>query len=376
MLIVHGTLQEELDRLRKQAAARRASHAAEVSLAFAQATAQPQQPTGYGNTAAPAEYQPEAPPQNNEELLRTLKVSWDKHDSSVTYTTDDLRHIMSKHGRVEDVVLLESKKRKKGSALIVMEDLESARAVSEAVNGSLSNPLLAVPLAKAAAPSGPHSNGQAQAELQSSPEAYAPAEPQQEHQAPPAFPPGQPDTTPTPPSSPVKVRNPFGGSAAVDQSGFMQPSAQPRAPAFGAAGPALNASGSGYGASAAAGRPLFAAGATMSSIAAGHFPAGPFGFDSGSYSSFPSVQNGAAAQPGGFGHAHFGPSVQAGVKRQDSAGCYAAILHITRLVGVIRHSIHCVVVCRAFEDATLLKLKQAADRAREIQQSRTGDAEQ
>lgn len=311
VLIVHGMLQEELDRLRKQAAERRASHAAEVSLAFAQATAQPQQPTGYGYTAAPAEYQPEAPPQSNEELLRTLKVSWDKQNASLTYTTDDLRQIMSKHGPVEDVVLLESKKRKKGSALIVMQDLASARAASEAVNGSLSNPLLAVPLAKAAAPSGAHSNGQA--EQQPSPEAYAPAEPQQQHQAPPAFPLG-PNTTPTPPSSPVKVRNPFGGSAAVDQSGFMQPSAQPPAPAFGAAGPALNADGSGYGASAPAARPLFAAGANMSGNA-GHFPAGPFGFSSGSYSSFPSAQNGAAGQPGGFGHAHFGPSVQAGVKR-------------------------------------------------------------
>ena len=326
-LNVHGILQEELDRLRKQAAERRASHAAEVSLAFAQATAQPQQPTGYCNTAAPAEYQPEAPPQNNKELLRTLKVSWDKQTSS--YTTDELRQIMSKHGPVEDVVLRESKSRKKGSALIVMQDLESARAASEAVNGSLSNPLLAVPLAKAAAPSGANSNGQAQAEQQSSPEAYAPAEPQQQHQAPPAFPLGQPDTTPTPPSSPVKVRNPFGGSAAVDQSGFIQPSA---APAFGAAGAALNASWSGYGASAPAARPLFAAGANMSSNAAGHFPAGPFGFGSGSYSSFPSAQNGAAAQPAGFGHAHFGPSVQAGVKRQDSAICYAAIHQLTCLV--------------------------------------------
>ena len=324
-----GILQEELDRLRKQAAERRASHAAEVSLAFAQATAQPQQPTGYCNTAAPAEYQPEAPPQNNEELLRTLKVSWDKQDS--IYTTDELRQIMSKHGPVEDVVLRESKSRKKGSALIVMQDLQSARAASEAVNGSLSNPLLAVPLAKAAASSGANSNGQAQAEQQSSPEAYAPAEPQQQHHAPSAFPLGQPDTTPTPPSSPVKVRNPFGGSAAVDHSGFMQPSAQPQAPAFGAAGPASNANGFGFGAGAPAARPLFAAGASMSSNAAGHFPAGPFGFGSGSYSSFPSAQNGAAAQPGGFGHAHFGPSVQAGVKRQDFAVCSAVIHQLTCL---------------------------------------------
>ena len=37
---------------------------------------------------------------------------------------------------------------------------------------------------------------------------------------------------------------------------------------------------------------------------------------------------------------------------------------------------HACHVCRAFEDATLLKLKEAADRARGIQQLRTEDAEQ
>lgn len=284
----------------------------EVSLAFAQATAQLQQSTAFNNTAAPAEYQPEAPPQITEELLRTLKVSWDKQNPSLTYTTDELRQIMSKHGPVEDVVLLESKKRKKGSALVVMQDLISARAASEAVNGSLSNPLLVVPLAKAAAPSGANSSDP-QSEQQSSPEAYAPAEPQQQPEAPPAFPLGQPATTPTPPSSPVKIRNPFGGGTAVDQSGFVQ--AQPCMPAFGAAGPAPIADWSGYGASAPAARPLFAAGANVSSNTAGQFPAGPFGFNSSSYSSFPGAQNGAAAQPPGFGQAHFGPSVQAGVKR-------------------------------------------------------------
>ena len=316
MLTVLGLLQEELDRLRRQAAERRAHHAVEVSLAFAQATAQPQQSTAYNNTAAPAEYQPEAPPQINEELLRTLKVSWDKQNPSLTYSMNELRQIMSKHGPVEDVVLLESKKRKKGSALIVMQDLISARAASEAVNGNLSNPLLVVPLAKAAAPANANTSGP-QPDQQSSPEAYAPAEPQQQPQAPPGFPLGQPATTPTPPSSPVKVRNPFGGSTAVDQSGLAQ--AQPRMPAFGAVSPASVADRSGYGASAPAAKPLFAAGANVSSNAAGHFPAGPFGFNSSSYSSFPGAQNGAAAQAPGFGQAHLGPSVQAGVKRQDSA---------------------------------------------------------
>lgn len=171
-------LKEELDSLRRQAA-ERASHAAEVSLAFAQATAQPPQSTDHHNPAAPAEYQPEAPPYMTEELLRTLKVSWDKQNSA-TYSTDDLRQIMSKHGPVEDVILQDSKKRKKGSALIVMQDLQSARAAGEAVNGSLSNPLLVVPFAKAAARSGADSSAPPQAEQAPSPEAYMPAEPAQQ----------------------------------------------------------------------------------------------------------------------------------------------------------------------------------------------------
>ena len=35
-----------------------------------------------------------------------------------------------------------------------------------------------------------------------------------------------------------------------------------------------------------------------------------------------------------------------------------------------------ILFCRAFEDATLLKLRQAADRARAIQQLQTEDADQ
>ncbi|KAL3141187.1 hypothetical protein ABBQ38_003528 [Trebouxia sp. C0009 RCD-2024] len=57
-----------------------------------------------------------------------------------------------------------------------------------------------------------------------------------------------------------------------------------------------------------AAKPLFAAGASIS--AAGPVPAGPFGFNSGSYSSFPGAQNGSAGQLPG----QIGPSVQAGVK--------------------------------------------------------------
>ncbi len=296
-------MQEELDRLRKQAAERRATHAADVSLAFAQASAQPQQQQQATVDASAAEYQPAAPPQITEELLRTLKVTWDKQNSSGNYSVDELRQIMSKHGPVEDVVLMESKKKKKGSALVVMETLESARAAVEAANGSLTNPLLVVPLAKAAAPSAADSNGP-QSQSRASPESYAPAQPQQEQQQQPSFPLTKPATTPTPPSSPVKaatLRNPFGGSYATDQTGSDTAADLMQMPAF---------------PSAAAPKPLFAAAATMSGGAASHFPAGPFGFSSGSYSSFPGAASsaGSQSQPG-YGQNPFAHSVQAGLKR-------------------------------------------------------------
>lgn len=304
--------QGELDRLRKQEAERRANHAAEVSLAFAQATAQSQQPTAFHNAAAPAEYQTEAPPQMTEELLRTVKVSWDRPITGVGYTVDQLRNIISVHGPVEDVIMKEFKRKKKGSALVVMQTLDAARAASEAVSGSLNNPLLVVPFAKAAAPAmGAHGRA-SQPEQRSSPEAYAPAQPLQQHQSQPAFPLNKPATTPTPPSSPVKIRNPFGDSPAVDQSAPAQDTVQTRMPAFGAT---FRASGPAFGAGAPSARPLFAAGASRDSSAAGQVPAGPFGFSSGSYSSFPGAQGGPAAQPQGFGQPNLGASVQAGVKR-------------------------------------------------------------
>ena len=299
-------MQEELDRLRKKELERRANHAAEVSLAFAQATAQPQQQQQQQADAfaSAAEYQPAAPPQITEELLRTLKVTWDKQGSS--YSVNELKEIMGRHGPIEDIVLTESKKKRKGSALVVMQTLDSARAAAEAVNGSLANPLLVVPLAKAAVPSTAETKG-AQAQSRASPESYAPA--QQPPQPTPTFPLNHSATPPTPPSSPMKsvhVRNPFGTSFATDQTAAATSS---QFPTFGAAPP-------NPAAAAAPSRPLFAAGASMSVNTAGHSPAGPFGFSAGSYSSFPGAAIGAGGQPQpGFGQNPFAHTVQAGVKR-------------------------------------------------------------
>ena len=303
--------QEELDRIRRQAAEKRTSHAAEVSLAFAQATAQPQQPAGYDTSAGAADYQPEAPPQLQAELLRTLKVSWDKQTPSLSYGLDELREIMSKHGPVEDIILKESKKKKKGSALVVMQTLDAARAASEAVSGRRDNPLLVIPFAKAVAPTArADSRLSHPPDQEASPEAYAPAQPQQQQQSQPTFPLSRPATTPTPPSSPVKIRNPFSDSSAVGHaSGSEQLPPQAHMPSF-AAGAAA------FGAAPSAGRPLFAAGAGMSSSTTSASLPEPFAFgSSSSYSSFPGAHHGAAGQSQGFGQGHFGASLQAGVKR-------------------------------------------------------------
>lgn len=346
-------LKEELNRLRQKEVERRANHAAEVSLAFAQATAHPHQQQQYqvDASASAAEYQPAAPPQITQELLRTLKVTWDKHSSS--YSVNELQHIMGKHGAVEDIVLVESKKKKKGSALVVMQSLEAAQAAAEAVNGTLRNPLLVVPFAKAAGPTVVDSNA-TQAQSRASPESYAPEQPQQQPQPTPAFPLSQSATPPTPPSSPMKavpVRNPFGGSFATDQTASASAPAAASSvqmPAFAAAGPKplFAAAAPNPAFAAALPQPLFAAGTSMDTSAAGRMPAGPFGFSAGSYNSFPGPPSSAADHAHiGFGQTSFAHTVQAGVKR-------------------------------AFEDATLLKLKQAADRARAIQQLQTEQPDQ
>lgn len=43
------------------------------------------------------------PEQMTEELMRTLKVSWDVRDGA--YTCADLREVFGHHGRVEDVII-------------------------------------------------------------------------------------------------------------------------------------------------------------------------------------------------------------------------------------------------------------------------------
>ncbi|KAL5788949.1 hypothetical protein ACOSP7_005898 [Xanthoceras sorbifolium] len=78
---------------------------------------------------------------------KVLKVSWEKVGED--YTAERLREVFSEFGVVEDVVIKSSKK--KGSALIVMANKDAVVAATGSLCGSLSNPLLVLPLQPAVA---------------------------------------------------------------------------------------------------------------------------------------------------------------------------------------------------------------------------------
>ncbi|KAJ4829551.1 hypothetical protein Tsubulata_017161 [Turnera subulata] len=78
---------------------------------------------------------------------RMLKVSWEKVGED--YSAEKLRELFSRFGEVEDVVIKSSKK--KGSAIVVMATKDAAVAATGTVSGYLSNPLLVLPVQRAAA---------------------------------------------------------------------------------------------------------------------------------------------------------------------------------------------------------------------------------
>lgn len=65
-----------------------------------------------------------------------------------SYTTQRLREIFSATWLVEDVILKDSKKKKKASALVVLSSPADAQEAAQEVHGDLKNPLLVVPYMK------------------------------------------------------------------------------------------------------------------------------------------------------------------------------------------------------------------------------------
>ena len=74
-------------------------------------------------------------------------MTWDVSEGG--YTAEQLRAAFAAHGGVADVVLRESKRRSKGSALVVMPSLAAAAAAAASANGRPGAPLLVVPFSKA-----------------------------------------------------------------------------------------------------------------------------------------------------------------------------------------------------------------------------------
>ncbi|GAA0152994.1 chaperone [Lithospermum erythrorhizon] len=93
---------------------------------------------------------------------KMLKVTWEKIGEG--YKAQQIKDLFEKFGVVEDV-LIQSSKKKKGSALVVMASKEAVVAVTGEVLGDLSNPLFIMPL-QSAQPSAspPVSNAQKVAE--------------------------------------------------------------------------------------------------------------------------------------------------------------------------------------------------------------------
>ncbi|XP_064935153.1 uncharacterized protein LOC135587542 [Musa acuminata AAA Group] len=75
---------------------------------------------------------------------RMLKVSWERNSGD--YTAVKLRELFEKFGGVEDVVIRSKASKKRGSAIVVMSSKEAAVAATHSMCGSLSNPLLVLPV--------------------------------------------------------------------------------------------------------------------------------------------------------------------------------------------------------------------------------------
>lgn len=221
---------------------------------------------------------------------------------------------------MEDVVLREGKKRK-GSALVVMRDAAGAAGAADAVNGALVNPLLVVPFAKAA---GADALGAAEDE--------APA---------------------------AAATGPLNGRGGSEAAG-----AAPRA--F-AAGPAGAGSGSGLGSRPAA--PLFAAGASSLFPGAGSSGGGAGGAPP---LGKPLFAAGAAFAAGG----HVAQPPAAGGQQQHSAGA-GGFSSFSSFRGAAPGSASAGVAALGaggLEDATLARMRQAAERRRLVEEMERAEA--
>lgn len=279
-----------------------------------------------------------------------VQVSWDK--GSAQHDAASLRCIFERHGRVEDVVLKAGKKRS-SSALVVMSTLDAAITAAEAVNGDLQEPLQTVPLSKVA-PAAPDAAAAVTGQPGSSSSGLDALPEGGQEQAGSVRPSAVRMPAVTPPSSPVKdpdredVR---AGPAGLTRFGLRPP---PRNP-FGSvpSQPAVAAAGVGLAAFAAT-----ANGAGTGSAAQPAFAATASGCGSAAQ---PATSSVFGARPSSFpGASVFGarPSSFPGMPQQQPAASQSSVLP-GKGFGFGN---------KDFEDVTLMKLRQAAERAEVIRQ--------
>ncbi|OAY84549.1 dnaJ homolog subfamily C member 17-like [Ananas comosus] len=82
--------------------------------------------------------------EGSEEKEKMLKVSWER--SLGDYTAAKLKEIFERFGEVEDIVIRSKKSKSKASAIVVMSSKDAVEAATHSMSGSLSNPLLVLPL--------------------------------------------------------------------------------------------------------------------------------------------------------------------------------------------------------------------------------------
>jgi len=257
-------LRVELERLSRMAALRRSTQAHGTTQEVPAETS-----TSAGRNGGTAEPEGAGRPDEHilrEQLARTVKVSWREPapGSGDGYSTDQLRKAFARHGRVEDVVLRDSGRKKKGSALVVLDSREAVERALSAVNGSMDNPLLCVPASKTPPPVGLAGG-----------------------------------------AAPGAADRPAGGGSPGCLGGDFTPGATPSRPLF-AAGSATAATSGGGAASAVGGFSFSMPGAATAATSGGGAASAVGGF------SFSMPGSGTAAGAGiGGGKASFAPGVAA-----------------------------------------------------------------
>lgn len=245
-----------------------------------------------------------------------------------------LRQIFAAHGPVEDVVLREGKKRK-GSALVVMRDAAGAARAADAANGTLANPLLVVPFNKAA--------GAATLD-------------------------GAEDEGPPAAAAAAAAPAPANGRSG---SGAAGAAPSPAAPAFAAGAPGSS------GVNSRPAVPLFAAGArpagtgslfpgagSSSDLAGGAPPPGKPLFAAGAAFAAGAPANGGAAQPPAAGQQLPG----AGAAGFASFSSFQGAPPGSTAAGVS------ALGAGGLEDATLARMRQAAERRRLVEEMERAEA--